>query len=329
MKLKWLLTACIVAALCETKLTPEQYRIMRQNGTETPFQNAYWNNEKPGIYVDAITGDPLFSSLDKFDSGTGWPSFTKPIKQRNILEKKDTSDGMTRIEVRAAGSDSHLGHVFDDGPAPTGKRYCLNSAALRFVPVDEMGKQGYGQYLYLFGKMEGRAPSRPVLRPRGTVPLQKTETAVFGAGCFWGVEAAFRKVPGVVNTTVGYMGGTLKNPTYEQVCTHRTGHAEVVKVEYDPARVSFEKLLEVFWNLHDPTTPNRQRMDIGTQYRSVVFFCSPAQEAAAVKYKKQLETSGKFADPIVTQIRPAGEFYRAEEYHQRYYEKNNTICGQK
>jgi peptide-methionine (S)-S-oxide reductase len=147
------------------------------------------------------------------------------------------------------------------------------------------------------------------------------EKAMFGAGCFWGVEATFREVPGVVNTTVGYAGGHTKNPTYEEVCTDLTGHAEVVLVEYDPEKVSYEQLLEVFWNCHDPTQLNRQGPDVGTQYRSVIFAFTPEQREAAEASRERLERSGRFSRPIVTQILPAPEFYPAEEYHQRYLEK--------
>jgi len=148
-----------------------------------------------------------------------------------------------------------------------------------------------------------------------------TEKATFAAGCFWGVEAAFRKVPGVIDTAVGYSGGTFPNPTYEDVCTGRTGHAESVQVEFDPARVSYDRLLDVFWENHDPTTPNRQGPDVGTQYRSVVFVDGPEQEKAAKESKERLEKSERYRRPIVTEIASAHHFWRAEDYHQRYLEK--------
>lgn len=148
-----------------------------------------------------------------------------------------------------------------------------------------------------------------------------TEKATFGAGCFWGVEAAFRSVPGVVSTQVGYAGGHTKSPTYQDVCTDRTGHAEVVEVEYDPAQVSYERLLDVFWAAHDPTQLNRQGPDVGTQYRSVIFCHTPAQQEAARASKARLEASGRYARPVVTRIEAAGEFWRAEDYHQQYLEK--------
>jgi len=148
-----------------------------------------------------------------------------------------------------------------------------------------------------------------------------TEIATFGAGCFWGVEATFRQVPGVVGTAVGYLGGTLANPTYHDVCTDRTGHAEVVQVEFDPAKVSYDQLLDVFWKNHDPTTLNRQGPDDGSQYRSAIFFHSPEQERGAIASKEKMNKSGGFRRPIVTEITPASTFYKAEDYHQQYLEK--------
>lgn len=154
------------------------------------------------------------------------------------------------------------------------------------------------------------------------------QKATFGAGCFWGVETAFRQVKGVLSTAVGYSGGTFKDPTYHDVCTGRTGHAEVVEVEYDPSKVSYEELLAVFWNIHDPTTLNRQGPDVGTQYRSAIFFHNPEQEVAAKTSKEQLQHSGRFKKPIVTELTPTSPFYRAEEYHQRYLEKHGQAsCG--
>jgi len=159
--------------------------------------------------------------------------------------------------------------------------------------------------------------------------MTSNKVAIFGAGCFWGVESAFRGLDGVVDVAVGYAGGTVDQPTYRMVCSGKSGHAEVVRVEYDPSRVSFEKLLELFWQIHDPTTLNRQGPDIGTQYRSVIFYSDDRERAAAEESKRRLDESGKFRRPIVTQIVPAAEFFPAEDYHQRYYEKMGMApsCG--
>ena len=159
--------------------------------------------------------------------------------------------------------------------------------------------------------------------------MTSNKVAIFGAGCFWGVESAFRGLDGVVDVAVGYAGGTVDQPTYRMVCSGKSGHAEVVRVEYDPSRVSFEKLMELFWQIHDPTTLNRQGPDIGTQYRSVIFYSDDRERATAEESKRRLDESGKFRRPIVTQIVPAAEFFPAEDYHQRYYEKMGIApsCG--
>jgi peptide methionine sulfoxide reductase msrA/msrB len=292
------------------KLSSEQFAVTQQCGTEPPFHNAYWNNHKPGIYVDVVSGEPLFSSLNKFDSGTGWPSFTQPLKGSEVVENKDSTLGMARTEVRSKMADSHLGHVFDDGPADRGGlRYCINSASLKFIPVEDMDKAGYSEYLAPFVKA-------------GLVKASVHETAILAGGCFWGMEEIIREIPGVIKTTVGYSGGTTASPTYEDVCTGGTGHAESIQVEFDSTRLSYETLLDYFFRMHDPTTVNRQHNDVGTQYRSAIFYTSEGQKKAAEAVKARWDKSGKFSRPITTEITAAGKFYPAEEYHQKYLVKH-------
>lgn len=283
------------------KLDPEAYRVTQNAGTEPAFCGNLVDNHKDGAYVCVVCGLPLFSSASKFESHSGWPSFFQPFDPLHVSEKGDTSHGMDRTEINCARCGSHLGHVFDDGPRPTGLRYCLNSAALEF-----------------FGKEEALpAESQPV----------KAEVAYFAGGCFWGVEHWFELGPGVIDVVSGYMQGHTDHPTYEDVCEHGTGHAESVKVVFDPARVSYERLLEAFFVIHDPTQLDRQGPDFGDQYRSGIWTVNDAQKAAAEAYIKKLSGDKRFAGrKIVTRVEPAKTFWPAEDYHQDYVDKNNRAC---
>ena len=301
----------------KARLTPMQYAVTQEAQTEPPFRNEFWDSTKPGIYVDIVSGEPLFSSKDKFDSGCGWPSFSKPLEPANVTEHTDGTLAMQRTEVRSKGADSHLGHVFEDGPAPSGQRYCINSASLRFIPVAQLESEGYGKFLPLFGLVAAAKPAAPV-----------KAVATLAGGCFWGVEELMRQLPGVLSTRVGYTGGTTVNPVYEEVHTGRTGHAEAIEIIYDPAKVSFQAILEYFFKLHDPTTLNRQGNDLGTQYRSAIFYHDAEQRMVAERVKAQVDASGFWPRKLTTEIVPAATFYAAEDYHQNYLQKhpNGYTC---
>ncbi|MFH1418600.1 MAG: bifunctional methionine sulfoxide reductase B/A protein [Planctomycetota bacterium] len=282
-------------------LSSEERDILLGKGTEQPFCGGLLEQKDKGTYTCRLCGLPLFTSDAKFKSGTGWPSFFQPSDPAHIHNEQDTSHGRVRTEIQCARCRSHLGHVFEDGPPPTGLRFCLNSAALRF---------------YADGA-ELPPESRPIA----------LKTAYFAGGCFWGIEDRFQKVPGVVDAVSGYMGGKTANPTYKLVCSGETGHTEAVCVSYDPEKVSYRQLLECFFKMHDPTQLDRQGPDVGSQYRSAIFTNDKDQLEQARAYVDELQKTDQFrGGKIATKIERAEKFYEAEEYHQDYHAKHGGSC---
>jgi peptide methionine sulfoxide reductase msrA/msrB len=264
-------------------LSQQERRVILDKGTETPFSGKYWNHFERGVYLCRQCGSPLYLSDSKFDSRCGWPSFDDEIP--GAVKRRTDADGI-RTEIICVNCGGHLGHVFaGEGFTQKNTRHCVNSASLEFL--------GEGDW-----------------------PLER---AIFAGGCFWGLEHQFEQVPGVLSARSGYTGGHAANPTYEQVSGGGTGHAEAVEVLYDPARVSYENLARLFFEVHDPTQVNRQGPDVGTQYRSAVFYLDDRQKQIAQKLIDQLRRLGY---NVATTLEPAGQFWAAEEYHQDYLDKH-------
>ena len=267
----------------QKKLTPEEERVIVRKGTEMPFTGEYDKHFEEGVYTCKRCGEELFDSSSKFKSSCGWPSYDD--QKGAAVTKQPDADGV-RTEIVCTNCGAHLGHVFTgEGYTPKNTRYCVNSVSLDFAPAQEI----------------------------------RTKRAIFASGCFWGTEYHLQKAPGVISTTVGYTGGRVKNPTYKQVCTDKTGHAEAVEVIYDPSKTSYEKLAKLFFETHDFTQLNRQGPDIGKQYRSAVFYLDEKQKDTAAKLIETLKQKG-FG--VKTEITQAGKFWPAENYHQDYYENN-------
>jgi len=261
-------------------LTPEEERVIVHKGTEAPHTGEYNDHFEPGVYTCRRCGAPLYRSGDKFRSSCGWPSFDDEIK--GAVKRQTDADGR-RTEILCATCGGHLGHVFTgEGLTPKNTRHCVNSISLDFIPESRL------------------------------------ETAIFAGGCFWGVEYYLQSAPGVVFTTVGYTGGRKEAPTYEEVCSHETGHAEAVEVVFDTSRTDFETLARLFFEIHDPTQVGRQGPDVGDQYRSAVFYLDERQKETAERLIEALRRKG--IEPA-TQVVPAGKFWPAEDYHQDYYRK--------
>lgn len=268
------------------KLTPEEERVIVYKGTEAPFTGKYNDFFEKGTYVCKRCGAPLYLSTGKFKSECGWPSFDEEIK--GAVKRTPDPDGL-RTEISCATCGAHLGHVFTgEMLTPKNTRHCVNSVSLNFVPAGS----------------------------------KATDTAIVAGGCFWGVEYYMHKIPGIISTEVGYTGGHVNNPTYRDVCSHTTGHAEATRIVFDPSKTSYEAVVKMFFEIHDPTQVNRQGPDIGDQYRSEVFYLNDDQKVIANNLIDQLKQKGF---KVATKVTPASTFWKAEEYHQDYYEKEGAL----
>lgn len=269
-------------------LSKEESHVIEKKATEAPYKGKYTNNKEKGTYICKKCGSALYHSSAKFESDCGWPSFDEEIK--GAVDRFPDPDGM-RTEIVCHSCGAHLGHVFT-GEMFTEKntRHCVNSISLDFVPA--------------------------------ILPAGRYGTAIFAGGCFWGVEYFLQKAPGVYTVTSGFTGGHVRNPSYKEVSTGTTGHAEAVKIIYDPQKTSYETLLKLFLEIHDPTQVDRQGPDIGEQYRSEIFYLNDSQKATAEKYLNVLKEKGL---KVATAVTKASEFYPAEAYHQDYYFNNGKM----
>lgn len=269
-------------------LSKEESQVINNKGTEAPFRGKYTSHKEKGTYICKKCGSALYHSTAKFESDCGWPSFDDEIQ--GAVDRFPDPDGM-RTEIVCHACGGHLGHVFT-GERFTDKniRHCVNSVSIDFVPA--------------------------------ILPAGRYGTAIFAGGCFWGVEYFLQKAPGVFTVTSGYTGGHVKNPSYKEVSTGNTGHAEAVKIIYDPQKTTYESLLKLFLEIHDPTQVDRQGPDIGEQYRSEIFYLNDAQKAVAEKYLNILRSKGL---KVATGVTKASEFYTAEAYHQDYYFNNGKL----
>lgn len=291
-----LILACLIINIVsmgqnmKKELTDEEKRVILNKGTEPPFTGKYDKFDQKGTYVCKQCGASLYRSQDKFDSGCGWPSFDDEIQ--GAVKRVGDADGH-RTEIVCARCGGHLGHVFTgEGFTSKNTRHCVNSISMDF---------------------------------EAAVPEEKKEmqeTAIFAGGCFWGVEHLMQQQPGVLSMEVGYIGGNKENPTYQEVCSGETGHAEAVKIVFDPAKVSYEKLARLFFEIHDPTQTDGQGPDIGNQYRSEIFYTTPKQKEIAEKLIEELKQKGL---QVVTKVTPSAIFWKAENYHQNYYDKTGKV----
>lgn len=281
-----ILTSCtskIEDKMSNQKLTPEEERVIVQKGTERPFSGKYYDFHENGTYVCKRCGAALYRSHAKFDSSCGWPSFDAEIA--GAVKRQTDADGM-RTEIMCASCGAHLGHVFvGEGLTAKNTRHCVNSIAMNFIPEN----------------------------------MAKTATAAFASGCFWGTQFYLQQAKGVLSSSVGFTGGRTANPSYEEVSSGTTGHAEAVQVIYDPSLISYEELVKLFFETHDFTQVNRQGPDIGEQYRSEIFYSNETQKQTA---EKLIQILNEKDFKVATRITPAGAFWKAEDYHQNYYQKN-------